>query len=253
METDGQLWTACGDSCPVLGDDEVHVWRVCVSRTAGTAAALAPTLPAEEAARAARFHFEKDRLTYVVGRGRLRALLGAYLNRPAAELRFTTNEHGKPALAADPSAGDLQFNVSHSGDWVVYAVTRGRAVGVDVEGERPLTSLEGIGRRFFSPREVAALFGLPESERRAAFFRCWSRKEAYIKAVGRGLAIPLDEFDVSLAPGEPARLLEARGAAAVPGPWGLRPLDVADGYAAAVAVHGTGWRLACWDSPSHAS
>jgi 4'-phosphopantetheinyl transferase len=251
MKTDTQVWAACGGSCPALADDEVHVWRVSVPQAAPTAAALAPTLAAEEEARAARFRFEKDRLTYVVGRGRLRALLGAYLQRPARDLQFTTNAHGKPALASEGC--DLQFNVSHSGDWVVYAVTRGRAVGVDVEGVRPLTSLEGIARRFFSPREVDALFALPEPQRQAAFFRCWARKEAYIKAVGRGLGIPLHEFDVSLAPGEPARLLEARGEAAAPGPWCLRTLEVAADYAAAVAAQGTEWRLSCWDLSAHSS
>ncbi len=248
MLPDSQVWSEPDKLAPSLREHEIHVWRLCVPRAASIRPHVEPLLAAEEVARAERFHFEQHRLIYILGRGLLRMLLGSYLGHPAKELRFSTNEHGKPTLATEPSTG-LQFNLSHSGDWIVHAVTRGRAVGIDIEQVRPRTNLEAIARRFFSPQEVAVLFALPEAEREAAFFRCWSRKEAYIKAVGRGMSIPLDAFDVSLAPGEPARLLEARGEAIAPGPWDMQALDVTAGYAAAVAAHGTGWSVRCWDWP----
>lgn len=244
---DAQVWTVPGHAWPTLRPSEVHVWRVCVSRTGSDVAGLEAVLCAEEAARARRFHFKADQQRYIVAHGLLRRLLGTYLNRPAGELRFTTNAHGKPALAEGFGDVPLQFNLSHSGDWVVYAVGQGRAVGIDVEQMRPRFGLSAIAERFFSPREVTVLLGLPQEQQSAAFFRCWARKEAYIKAVGRGLNIPLDQFEVSLAPGEPARLVAAWAEAAASGPWCLREVDVAPDYAAAVMAQGEDWRLACWE------
>ncbi len=247
MSSDTDIWEVPGAPWPPLPDDEVHVWRVCVSRTEPRLAELEPLLAPEEATRAARFKVAHGRLTFTLGRGLLRVLLGNYVGQPPTALQFTTNAHGKPALLPGPGDGGLQFNLSHSGDWLVYAVTRGRAVGIDVERMRLLTTLTDLARRFFAPREVAQLLALPQGQRQEAFFHCWARKEAYIKAVGRGLNIPLDQFEVSLVPGESARLVAASEEAAVPGPWGMQALTVAVGYAAAIAVQGSSWRLRCWE------
>ena len=165
------------------------------------------TLAADEQARAERFHFERDREHFIVARGVLRAILGRYLNRAPERLSFCYGAHGKPALAGEAGADAIRFNVSHSHGVALYAVTRGREVGIDLERIRFDLAVLEIAERFFSRREVATLRTLPTEAQRQAFFRCWTRKEAYIKARGEGLSLPLDQFDVSLAPGEPAALL----------------------------------------------
>ena len=217
-----------------LADDDVHVWQAPLDR-AGDLPALFATLADDERARAARFHAERDREHFIAGRGLLRAILARYVGVPAAELSFAYGPHGKPMLSAGSNAGDLRFNLAHSHGMALYALARGREVGVDLEYIAPRGE-EGIAERFFSAAEVATLRRLPATERRDAFYACWTRKEAYIKARGDGLALDLSRFDVSLAPGEPAALL--RHDDEVPARWSLAALDVAPGYAAALCVEG---------------
>lgn len=228
-----------------LDRDEVHVWRGDLAVAPDRLAALAATLAPDEHDRAARFHFERDRRRFVAGRGILRAVLARHAGCPATALRFRYGPRGKPALEGDGGGGDLRFNVSHSGDLALVAVARGREIGVDVEALRPdLTP--GLAERFFSPAEVAALSALPPAARPAAFFACWTRKEAFVKATGDGLSLPLDAFDVSLAPGEPPALLRVADDPHGPDRWRLVALEPAPGFAAALAVEGRDWRLACW-------
>lgn len=197
--------------------------------------ALEPLLSADEIARADRFHFPKDRAEYVAARGTLRRILGHALDQDPAALHFTYSRHGKPALEA---AGDLRFNVSHSGEYALIALSQGRDVGVDIERLRAdLASME-IAQRFFSAAEVAALEALPEAQRLAGFFACWTRKEAYIKARGEGLSHQLDCFDVTLTPGETAALLATRPDPKEAAKWSLRNLPLPAGYAGALAVRG---------------
>ena len=229
-----------------LGGAEVHVWQAGLDRPPAQVHTLLHTLSTDERARAERFHFRRDREHFIVARGLLRAILGRYLNREPGRLQFRYSPYGKPALAQDSGGTGLCFNVSHSHGLALYAVTRGREVGVDVEHIRPTPHLEQIAERFFSHREVSALLSLPQDLRAVAFFLCWTRKEAYIKAKGEGLSLPLDRFDVSLIPGEPAALLGTRGDPREAYRWSLRELTPAPGYAAALAVEGHGWRLACW-------
>jgi 4'-phosphopantetheinyl transferase len=153
-------------------------------------------LDSHDAARAARFRFGRDRDRYVACHGILRMLLGRYIDRAPAALRFDTGSHGKPALR---SSG-LHFNLSHSRHLALFAVSRERAVGCDIEFHDERFLAENIPACFFSPAEIAELRGLSASDRLAAFFAGWTRKEAYIKARGLGLSLPLDRFDVSLAP-----------------------------------------------------
>nr|ASV46661.1 hypothetical protein [uncultured bacterium] len=150
-------------------------------------------------------------------------------------------------MLGEPFAGrGIRFNVSHSGEMALYAFARGRELGVDVEEVRRMEDGLHIAERFFSQAEVAVFRSLPEEIRDDAFFNCWTRKEAYIKAVGEGLSFPLHVFDVSLAPGEPARLLASRDPQQAER-WSLRGLpDPAPGYRAAIVVEGEGWDLACW-------
>jgi 4'-phosphopantetheinyl transferase len=211
-------------------------------------ARLCQVLSADERDRAARFHFDRDRRRFMAGRGLLRLILARYLDRPPGSLRLSYGPRGKPALAESRGTPPLRFNVSHAAGLALYAVGRDRELGVDVERIAP--ELEaGIAERFFSPREVAALARVPPDRRSESFFACWTRKEAYVKAKGDGLALGLDQFDVSLAPGEPAALLHVDGDPGETVRWSLLALDPGTGYAAALAVEGAGWRLSCLDWP----
>ena len=227
---------------PSLDDRSVHVWRAELDVGDTGTARFAATLSADERLRAARFHFARDRDRFTVGRGVLRSLLGGYLGVAPAALAFAYGDHGKPALVG----GGLHFNVSHSAGVALYAVARAREVGVDVEGHRADFATAEIAERFFSPAERAALRALPVEARCAAFFACWTRKEAYIKARGVGLSLALDAFDVSLAPGEPAALLATRDDPGARDRWSLQALDPGPDLAGAVVAEGRDWALSCW-------
>ncbi len=223
-----------------LQTGEVHVWRLELERPAEPLVGLLDT---DEFARANRFHFEKDRRHFIAARAFLRVLLGRYLDSDPKQLKFSYGLYGKPALL---HAGPLRFNMSHSHGVALYAFTEGRDVGVDVEYIRADFTTDDIARRFFSPFEVQSLCGLPTEDRVQSFFRCWTRKEAYIKATGRGLSQPLDGFDVTLRPGESAALLRTDA-----GPhehWSMANIDVGPGYAGAVAVEGPVTTIQYWNT-----
>ena len=232
-----------------LDGDEVHVWRAASDATEGRLEELSQSLGADERARAERFAFRRDRDRFIVRRGLLRAILGRYLSVDPARLQFDYGASGKPALARRCGGMQLRFNVSHSAGLVLYAVTRGREVGVDLEQIRPAIAREGVAEHFFSPAEVTALRALPEEAQPEAFFACWTRKEAYVKARGEGLALRLDQFEVSLLPGEPAALLRTADDATEVSRWSLRALAPGPGYASALAVEGRVGRLTCRQWP----
>lgn len=163
-------------------------------------------LSVEERERAARFHFPEHARRFEVAHGRLRQLLGEVLQVAPGSLRFTVAEHGKPQIAGDARDHDLRFNLSHSGGWGLVGWARGRDIGVDVECWRAMQDESALVHRFFSQAEIADYLSLPLPARSAGFFNCWTRKEAYIKAVGRGLGLPLDSFDVTINSGAAARL-----------------------------------------------
>jgi surfactin synthase thioesterase subunit/phosphopantetheinyl transferase len=233
--------------CPALAADEVHVWRIPLEQPPDYLEALRQTLSTDEMERAGRFYFEKDQRHFVAGRGILRIVLGRYLGRAPERLAFSYNPQGKPALAGDV-AGALSFNLAHSHGLALLAVARRGQIGVDVERIRPEFAGEQVAERFFSPAEVASLRSLPGDRRHEAFFACWTRKEAYLKATGMGLSLPLDCFDVTVIPGQ-AALLATRHDPAAAQRWSLRDLEPGPGYAGAVAAEGRGWRLWCGDWP----
>jgi 4'-phosphopantetheinyl transferase len=227
--------------------DEVHVWQANLDQARSQTEAFLHVLSVDERERADRFHFPKDRDHFIVARGVLRNILGLYLNRDPASFSFQYSSHGKPFLAPANKPDAISFNLSHSNGIALYAMTRGREVGIDVEFIRSGPQGDQIAERFFSQQEIAALHALPPDVQRYAFFLCWTRKEAYIKARGEGLSMPLDCFDVSLTPGAAAELLATRPDALEAGRWSLHDLTVeAPGYAAALMVEGSGWSLALW-------
>jgi 4'-phosphopantetheinyl transferase len=174
-------------------------------------------------------------------------LLGLYLGRSAPQIEFKYNAFGKPGLA--DSSLPFQFNVSHSGEVILVAAAIDRVLGVDVEQIKPDMANGEIAARFFSRRECSTLMALPREMRAEAFFACWTRKEAYLKARGDGLSLPLDRFDVAFSPAENPRLLATRHDPAEASRYTLAALDAGPGYAAALAVEGSDWRLKCWEWP----
>ncbi|MCL5670567.1 MAG: 4'-phosphopantetheinyl transferase superfamily protein [Acidobacteria bacterium] len=233
----------------MLGSDEVQVWRANLDQTPSQVQSFLHNLAADEQARAERFYFERDREHFIVARGVLRAILGGYLNRAPECLSFCYSAYGKPSLAGESDGDVIRFNVSHSHGIALYAFTRGTAVGIDLERIRFDLAVAEVAGQFFSPQEVAMLRTLPTEEQTLAFFRCWTRKEAYIKARGEGLSLPLDQFDVSLAPGEPAAVLGTQRDPSEASRWSLQELTPAPGFVAALAVAGHDWRLTCWQWP----
>ena len=229
-----------------LESDQVDVWRVELDQKRNWVDSMRATLSEDERLRAERFHFEKDRDHFITARGCLRDILGAYLGINPADVRFNYSEYGKPDLAEEINSRDLRFNISHSSGIALIAVTSKQDIGVDVEYmDRDLAD-ENVARRFFSTSEVEILHSLPKDQRKEAFFNCWTRKEAYIKARGEGLSHPLDQFDVTLAPGEPAALLETRPDPDEADRWIIRELNPGIGYVGAVALRAHNLQLNCW-------
>ena len=216
--------------------NEIHVWQRRTQITPKELSRLRAHLSKDEWERAHAFRFESDRNEYFVSRGTLRTLLGAYLVAPPAELRFQYSDFGRPALAGVYEEGKLNFNVSHSGGITLWAFAMNRQIGIDVEKIRHDFSILEIAERFFSESERKALKDLPEQEQHDAFFRCWTRKEAFIKALGEGLSHPLDQFDVSLSPGVPPQLLATRPCGAESQHWAIWDIAVPAGYAAALVA-----------------
>ena len=223
---------------------QVHVWCVSLDQSESVFQRLVQTLSEEEHKRAERFHFRKDRDHFIIARGVLRDILSHYIKREPEDIFFHYNDYGKPALGKNFTG--LNFNVSHSGNIALYAVTCGREVGIDVEQIRPDFAEEPIAKRFFSPAEVAVFSDLAAHEKKEAFFSCWTRKEAFIKATGKGVSFGLDKFDVSLVPDKPAALLSIKGDMKKAGRWSLKNLNIKPDYKAALAVEGHDWRLQSW-------
>jgi 4'-phosphopantetheinyl transferase len=229
-----------------LPEDEVHLWRGDLETIRGGETRWRELLSADELARAARFHFERDRQRFIAARALLRTILASYLTADARALRFSYSKKEKPSLAPPHDGSGVNFNISHSGGIALLAFARRREVGVDVEQIRRDSDLQAIARRFFSANEQTQLARLTDDERVDAFFRCWTRKEAYIKATGDGLSLPLSQFDVSLAPGDENALLATRPETSEAARWLLREVPSGPGYAAAICVRGQDWKLRDW-------
>lgn len=221
-----------------LMTDEVHVWSVNLNMPEMQVKKLQMYLSTDELQRAKRFYFEKDQNHFIVGRGMLRKILSLYTCRQPYEFVFEYNKYGKPFLPYEFEGDKFRFNLSHSQGIALYAIALHHEVGIDVEYIREDFSDLEIADRFFSPDEVAVLKSISKVDQKLAFFLCWTRKEAFIKGKGRGLSIPLDQFDVSLIPGQPAELLKTKYNHKDEKLWSLYNFSMKPDYAAALAIEG---------------
>jgi len=224
-----------------IAPNEVHVWSWTFTGPKEPAQADLNLLDADELKQTARYHFGRDQVRYSLCHANMRRILASYLQKPPESLIFREAEGGKPELVLTPSDLPLRFNLSHSKSLALLAVTLGAEVGVDVEDVRPIE--RDVAKRFFSTAEIASMSPLDGEEWLDAFYRCWTRKEAILKVEGLGLRIPLDSFDVSVLPGQPAALLAARPEAKLTAHWQLHALYPAEGVMAAVAVRDTSARI----------
>ena len=218
-------------------DDAIEIVVVRLGLEPAAVSACARLLSHAERERASRFTFARDARRFIVGRARLRQLLAARLGKgvPPASVDLVYGARGKPALA-NPRNSQLRFNLSRRDDLAVYALSSGCEVGIDVEAIRPLPDADAIAGRFFSRREHADYRALDPRDQPLGFFQCWTRKEAFVKALGEGLSHPLDSFSVSLAPGAPAELLRVDPAPGDDRRWRLESFFPAPGFVAAVVA-----------------
>ena len=212
---------------------DVEVWEATLEAGAGELLRCAGKLARDELDRADRFHFDRDRRRFIVARWGLRAVLGKRLRIAPAAVQLSCTEHGKPVLRGG-NAGRVHFNLSHAGERAIYALSAGWPVGADIECLRDDVDFLALAGRYFCRGEWAALRQLPEPARKRAFFACWTRKEAVVKATGAGLAWPLDSFEVTVDPDAPPRLVAA--CTLLPADWSLHTVDVGEQYYATVAV-----------------
>jgi 4'-phosphopantetheinyl transferase len=248
METNDQQWQR---SIPggLIHPNEVQVWRAFLDLSKPPKESLLGTLSADELSRASRFRFEKDERRFIAARGILRQILGAYLQKPPHTLQFQYSSNGKPILANTSGDDSLQFNLSHSDDVVLYAFTRNRNIGIDLERIQADVEVEQIASGFFAEAELNAIEQVPESKRNELFFQYWTRKEALIKATGEGLSFPIETFDVSGFDGSilsPIFLPSDNGERPR---WYVQDLLLGPGYTAAIVVEGGDCNFSCFEYP----
>lgn len=225
---------------------EVHIWFAKLDLSLNRLPQYERYLSAEERARAERVRLLPARHAFIQARAILRLLLASYCADSPEHLRLSVDAYGKPMLHVNSAQSPLYFNLSHTQGLALYAFTHLCELGVDIEYMRPDLAYEQMAERFFSRPEIAALRDLPEQRRAEGFFNAWTRKEAYLKARGKGLSLPLSLFDVSLHPDQPAALLETREPDQLAAAWSLHNLAAPAGYKAALALPSRDFSLRCW-------
>lgn len=248
MDTSETAWSLHPEDW-ALQPHHVDIWRIHLDLSFDPAGSPESVLSVEETQRAEKFHFPRDKNRFILAHRSLREILARYLNRKPEQLDFSSNKYGKPFL---PGC-NFQFNLSHSGTFALLAVSPVHKVGIDVEQVRPDVEMDNLGRRFFSQSENSELMSILPEVRMTAFYRCWTLKEAYIKAHGLGLSLPLDSFDVSLISTKTGFLKATRPDSEEASRWTLTPLEVHPGYAGAVAVENTDPEFRYWDWNSMAA
>ena len=223
-----------------LGSNEVHIWVIPLDQNPLDGMDLYQYLSQDEINRAERFHFDKHRRRFAISHNALRQILAMYLDVNPAEIKYDQTSHGKPWLTGPFKEGGLFFNLTHSHELALTAVTRRGEIGIDVEYLKDFVDIDGIATRFFSTLEQAVYLDLPEDQKVKGFYNCWTRKEAFIKAIGEGLSHPLDKFDVTLAPGDTPRFLRIGEEEDDSSKWTLESIDSISGYVGAVALRDIG-------------
>jgi 4'-phosphopantetheinyl transferase len=229
-----------------LPEDEVQLWRIDLEALRHDESRWNRLLSSDELKRASRFHFPRDRQHFAASRALLRTILAVYLKTDPGSLTFSYSKKDKPSLGMPHASAGIAFNISHSGAIALFAFARNRDIGVDVEHLRLDFDAEAIARRFFSAHEQIELAAVDKEHRVEAFFRCWTRKEAYIKATGDGLSLPLTQFDVSLASGDTNALIATRPDNSEAAHWLLQEVPAGPQYIAALCVRGRDWKLSSW-------
>lgn len=234
---------------PALSRQDVHVWFCRLARYEDQRSALAALLSLDEQTRSARFAFDRDRHRFTLSHGLLRAILARYVGGAPAQIEFATGIHGKPALAGRSCAGqDIQFSLSHSGEYALVAVAVGRAVGVDVEVRRPDVDPLKLAQRFFSPEESRQITQAQQDEQRPLFYRYWTAKEAYLKGRGMGLSLGLDRFEILFDERSPLARVRATDSGALDANWHVQSLPLDECLSAALAVEGQAWHVGLCDA-----
>ncbi len=215
-------------------ENQVHIWQISLDQKDKSVNKLLGLLDVKEKSKAVKFKFEKDLRTYIVSHGAMREILSLYLETRLRNIEFETNSYGKPFLRGGKK--DICFNLSHSHELALLAITKSRRIGVDIEFIRPEFAAEAIAEHIFSPLEIEVLRNLPKALQTRAFFDCWTRKEAFIKAVGKGLSYPLKDFSVAFSPFEKPGLVAHENTAVTIENWQIIELEIGGNYAAAMAI-----------------
>jgi len=236
------MWVNSPDNL-ILSEDEAHIWRADLDLNECFQSSFLKLLSSDEKNRAKKFRFAKDSQNFIAARGILRVLIGKYLEINPAEISFQYSEFGKPSIANNNS---LQFNISHSQNIALFAFTKKFNIGVDVEFVNPKIEVQDIATRFFSTNEIKNLLALPEKQQTLGFFYCWTRKEAFIKAVGEGLSFPLDKFEVSLEPNKPAKLLAINRQPKDAAKWSIYSLSPEPNFVGSLVIEGLVEKVKCW-------
>lgn len=236
--------TSSSKKCPLLDSSHVHVWFCDLLQYAADQPMLAALLSGEEQARAARFAFDRDHQRYVLSHALLRLILSRYTNQHAGRIRFSTGPHGKPALEASESMDQaVQFSLSHSGPYALVAVSKGRAVGADVEVRKADLDALKLAQRFFAPGESQLIAQADGEVRQQLFYRFWTAKEAYVKGRGEGISLGLDRFGIVFEPVSSLARVRWTESGAFDSAWHVQSLSLPDHLAGAIAVEGDAWEL----------
>jgi 4'-phosphopantetheinyl transferase len=234
-----------------LTDREIHLWALSSGSSRSTAARFHEMLSQDELQRASRFTTDELQRSFIIARGTLRTLLGRYVGIEPRNVQLLYGPHGKPSVA---TCNRISFNTSHSGGMVLYGITRGCEIGIDIELVRPLPNMNEIAQQFFCSEEISEFMSLPALNRELGFYRFWTRKEAYVKAVGRGLSLPLNSFRVTLAPARDARLLHQHRNTDIGAlkPWTLGDIELSGPYVASLVYQDCErpLRLTCLEEPT---
>lgn len=232
----------------MLPEGEVHIWRATFASTTTRIQYLLSTFSNDERQRAGRFRHEQDRRRFITGRGLLREILGRYLKVVPEQIQFQYGAQGKPYLQTSANIANtaIQFNLAHSHNLILYAFAKGMNIGIDLEYIDPTINLEQLTRHFFSEKEIQILQALAQKQKREMFFKFWTQKEAYLKAIGQGLAYPLKALDVSGISNTSPKFVNGVGGNQATNPWYIQTFIPAPDYIMALAVDQENWSLRCW-------